>query len=86
MNRKERALLVTSRLDEEYTKEWKLYMDLRMEVPGGNLSESELLEYIKSGRMPEMEESLSRFRNKYMTAYGNATKQAVDAIYKNITK
>lgn len=71
---------------EEYIKEWKLYMDLRMEVPGGNLSESELLEYIKSGRMPEMEESLSRFRNKYMTAYGNATKQAVDAIYKNITK
>lgn len=71
---------------EEYTKEWKLYMDLRKEVPGGDLSESDLLEYIKRGRTPEMEESLSRFRNKYMTAYGNATMQAVDAIYNNITK
>lgn len=69
---------------ENYTKQWKLYMDVREEIPGGNLSEYSLLEYIKQGRTEEMNQKLSMFRNKYITAYGNATIQAIDAIYKNI--
>lgn len=69
---------------EDYIKQWKLYMDVREEIPGGNLSELELLEYIKKGRTEEMNKALCLFRNKYMTAFGTATSQAVDAIYKNI--
>lgn len=69
---------------EEYTKLWKLYMDVREEIPGGNLSEDLLLKYIKNGRTEDMNTALKKFRNRYMTAYGDATRQAVDSIYKNI--
>lgn len=69
---------------EEYTKVWKLYMDVRKEIPGGDLSEEELLKYIRSGRTAEMNEKLKAFKSKYITSYGNATALAVDAIYNNI--
>lgn len=69
---------------DDYTKQWKLYMDVREEIPGGNLSEDELLQYIKAGRTENMNRMLEKFRNKYITAYGNATKQAVDIIFNRI--
>lgn len=69
---------------EEYTKKWKLYMDVRTEIPGGDLQENELLAYIRSGGTQEMIIKLNAFKAKYITAYGTATKQAVNAIYENI--
>lgn len=71
---------------DEYTKIWKLYMDVRKEIPGGDLSEEDLLTYIRSGRTTEMNEKLNAFKSKYITAYGNATEQTVDAIYNNIKR
>lgn len=69
---------------EFYTQKWKLYMDVREELPGGNLSERELLSYIISGRTDDMNKKLRAFKNKYITAYGTATKQSVNVIYENI--
>lgn len=71
---------------DEYIKDWKLYVDVRKEIPGGDLDEEDLLHLIKRGEIPEVASKLSAFRNKYITAKGQATAQAVDAIYERITK
>lgn len=69
---------------EAYTKKWPLYVDVQNEIPGGDLSENDLLAYIRLGRTEEMDAKLFAFKSKYLTEFGTATKQAVDAIFKNI--
>lgn len=71
---------------DEYIKTWGLYVDVRDEIPGGNLAEEQLLEYIKAGETDEMKSKLSQFRCKYIVEYGSATKKAVDAIYDKIKR
>lgn len=69
---------------DEYTKLRGLYFDIRDELPGGHMTEEELLEYIKTGNREEILEKVREFRSKYITAYGNATPQSLDIIYQNI--
>lgn len=71
---------------DEYIKDWKLYVDVRKEIPGGDLDQEGLLHLIKMGETREVANKLSAFRNKYITAKGQATAQAVDVIYKSIRK
>lgn len=71
---------------DEYIKDWNLYVDVREEIPGGDLDEEGLLHLIKRGETREVANKLSAFRNKYITAKGQATTQAVDTIYENIRK
>lgn len=69
---------------DEYTKLRGLYFDIREELPGGYMSENELLKYIKTGNNDEIMEKVKAFRSKYITAYGKATSQSLDIIYENI--
>lgn len=66
---------------DEYTKLRPLYFDIRKELPSGE--ENEVLEMICNQRSCDME-MIKHFREKYVTFYGNATKQAVNNIYNNI--
>lgn len=69
---------------EEYIKVRALYFDIRDELPGGHMTEEELLGYIKTGNREEIMKKVREFRSKYITAYGNATPQSLDIIYQNI--
>ncbi|HAE25434.1 MAG TPA: hypothetical protein DCG33_08840 [Prevotellaceae bacterium] len=71
---------------DEYIKSRQLYVDIKHEIPGGDLSEKELVSLIKSGLTDEMKAKLLAFRNKYIAEYGSATPKAVDVIYENITR
>lgn len=68
---------------EEYIKVRKLYFDIRDEIPGGHLKEDELLQYIKENNS-DVASMIRKFRDRYITVYGNATKTVVDKIYKEI--
>lgn len=69
---------------EAYTKIRPLYFDIREELPGGYLNESELLAYIKEGDRNEIMNKVNEFRKKYIQEYGQATEKALDVIAKNI--
>lgn len=69
---------------DEYIKLRGLYFDIRSELPGGYLTEDELLDYIKRGNKEEIMKTVHDFRAKYITVYGNATSQCLDIIYNNI--
>ena len=71
---------------DEYIKSRQLYVDIKHEVPGGNLSEKDLLKLIKSGLTDEMKAKLNAFRKKYIAEYGSATQKAVDVVYANIVE
>lgn len=67
---------------EEYQEKRGLYFDIREELPGGFLDETGLIKLIASNEdvMPQVRE----FSQKYVTAYGNATKISLDNIFSNI--
>lgn len=69
---------------DEYIKKWGLYVDVRNEIPGGNLCEEQLLEFIKLGETAKMKSQLAQFKSKYIVEYGSATRKAVDVVYNNI--
>lgn len=66
---------------EEYTGKRPLYFDIRSELPGGTLSEDELIEHIRNGTDTNEDKLLQNFRNKYIQYCGTATQQCVDFIY-----
>ena len=68
----------------EYTQDRGLYFDIRDYLPGGHMSEKELLEYIKNGDVSEIMEKVNSFKNKYITQYGHATEKCLDIICDNI--
>lgn len=67
---------------EEYEAARGLYFDLRKELPSGN--EDEILSRIKGGNFAEDMPLVEAFVKKYISEYGNATKIAINNIYKEI--
>lgn len=70
---------------EEYVKKRKLYFDIRKELPGGMLDEENLLKLIKTN-LPEAHEQVRKFREKYVTVYGNATEVCLNHIYEELNR
>lgn len=71
---------------EEYNASRGLYFDIRKELLGGSLSEDELLYLIKNIDTKEAIEKTVRFRDKFISEYGNATRKSIDFIYKKLTE
>ena len=71
---------------EEYVRSRSLYFDIRKEIPGGELDENTLLEYIKNYDKEDVITKINQFRQKYVTEYGHATEIVVNTIYDKIGK
>lgn len=69
---------------DDYIRKRALYFDIRKEIPGGYMSENNLLKLIKEGRKPAVMDKVHKFRSKYITEIGHATEQCLDIIIKNI--
>ena len=69
---------------EEYIKTRKLYFDIRKMLPGGMMSEEELLSTIKSGNYTEFDSQWQKFRNDYVSEYGRATELCLNKIAEEI--
>src|SRR5699024_2033528 len=65
---------------ERYDKHRGLYFDLRKYIPGGSISEVELLTLIKDSIKNNRIEDVKKFRNKYVEFYGEATPKVLDCI------
>lgn len=68
----------------DYTKKRKLYFDIRDMIPGGHMSEEELLNYIRNGNEQEIMEKCDSFRKEHITEHGKATKMCLDIISKEL--
>lgn len=66
---------------DEYQNRRGMYFDIREELPGGSISEKELVELIQK-EYPY--QRLEIFRKKYVTNYGNATREVVNKIYEKL--
>lgn len=71
---------------KDYIKSRGLYMDLRNELPGGDINEKELIKIIKNTPNDQDLEKVVSFKNRYITHYGFATELSLDAIFKNISE
>lgn len=71
---------------EIYKQKRGMYIDVRQELPGGSISEDELLRIICEMDIQKVEEQVGKFRRKYVTAYGNATKKTVDELWELLQK
>ena len=71
---------------DEYIKTRKLYFDIRKMIPGGMMSEQELLGTIKSGYYSEYETLWQQFRDDYVSEYGRATEICLNKIAEEIKK
>ncbi len=69
---------------EEYTSRRGLYFDIRDMIPGGHMSEKELIAYIKNGDMEEIMNKCNAFKNEQITVYGHATANCIDLIAKDL--
>ena len=69
---------------DKYKEMRGMYFDVREELPGGSISEEELLSMIKNGDKQEAVERVKAFRRKYVTAYGHATEATVNTLYQMI--
>ena len=69
---------------ETYVAERGLYFDIRKILPGGDLTQEEILLSIKNGLTQDEKNKLADFREKYVKYYGNATAEAVNKIYDSI--
>ena len=58
-----------------------MYVDVREELPGGSVSEEELLRTIKTLDWGSAINQVQAFRSKYVTAYGHATEGTVNALW-----
>lgn len=68
-----------------YVSERGVYFDIRSWLPSAN-NEDELLSLIKDGNREEQIACTHKFQQKYVTAFGTATQQSLDAIYNEICK
>lgn len=71
---------------EEYIKSRDLYFDIRKLIPGGMLSEDDLLEEIKKRDYSRYENQLKSFRNDYVSEYGRATGICLDKLVEELKK
>lgn len=69
---------------DEYVTQRHLYFDIRKKMPGGNMGEVELLNSIKEGKFGKFESQWNKFRDDYVSEYGNATAICLNAIYSKI--
>ena len=68
---------------EEYATKRGMYFDIRKWISGADNAD-ELLEIIKNFDFNTEVLKTKQFREKYVNYYGNATKQCLDCIYKNL--
>ncbi len=66
---------------DTYEKKRGMYFDLSKALPGGKITESELLSLIKKEPCSESVDIVNAFRSKYVTEYGHGTKKTVEKIY-----
>lgn len=69
---------------DEYIKTRDLYFDIRQALPGGMMTEEELLTSVKSGLYQDFESQWDQFRKDYVSEFGHSTKMCIDKIYSNI--
>lgn len=69
---------------EEYAKNRGMYFDIRNELHGAD-NEQELLCILTTLDVEEEKKKVDKFKCKYVEEYGNASKQALDCIYRNIS-
>ena len=69
---------------DEYTSRRGLYFDIRDVIPGGHMSEEELISYIKNGDMKEIMSKCDSFKKEQITVFGHATADCIDIIAQNI--
>lgn len=69
---------------EKYVSQRGLYMDIRKQLVGGDITEGELLNLIKNLQHEKAIGLVRDFRNNYIQKYGNATSISLDTIYENI--
>jgi CDP-glycerol glycerophosphotransferase len=70
---------------DKYAELRGLYFDIREELPGGSISQSELLDLIKNLDYQDAKQRAIGYRDKFLTAYGTATERCLDAILENIS-
>ena len=70
---------------DTYKKKRGMYIDVREAFDGGSVSEEELLQIIKNLDREKNIEKVEAFRSKYVTEYGNATENTVNALW-NLTQ
>ena len=80
----DRPIIVYTYDYETYREKRGMYFDIRKELVGGSVTEDELLDIIKNLDEQETIEKVRNFRNKYVTAYGHATIETVDALWEAI--
>lgn len=69
---------------DEYMKKRGMYFDIRECFPGGSVSEDKLIDLLLNINNYDYD-CLKYFREKYVTAYGNATQQVIDKIYQKLS-
>ena len=69
---------------DEYVKTRKLYFDIRKALPGGMMSEEELLYSIRTGSYKEFNRQWDTFRKDYVAIFGKATDMCLNRIYNSI--
>lgn len=69
---------------DEYTSRRGLYFDIRDMIPGGHMSEKDLISYIKNGDREEIMSKCNAFKKEQITVYGHATANCIDLIAQNI--
>ena len=70
---------------EEYIKTRQLYFDIRKELPGGLMTEAELLESISRKDYKPFESMLDSFRKRYVSEYGHSTELCLNNIIQHIS-
>jgi len=65
---------------DKYAEKRGMYFDIREYLPYAD-NEEQLLELIQRADDPEILEYAQRFQNKFVTAYGNASKKALNIIH-----
>lgn len=69
---------------DEYIKTRALYFDIRQALPGGMMTEEELLSAIKLGSYQGFGSQWDQFRKDYVSEFGHSTKMCLDRIYSSI--
>ena len=70
---------------ERYNAERGMYFDIREWLPNAE-NEDDLLMLIKSGMIEKQVLMTRRFQQKFVTAYGFATKQSLDVLFNELNK
>lgn len=68
---------------DRYASERGMYFDIRERLPAAD-NEDELLALIKNGNTEEQVAKTKAFQQKYVTAFGSATKHSLDVIAKEL--